>query len=329
MSSNFLLASLVVVAISFSQCTNDFIYPGLSVNSALTLESRSSMAACDDAELISKNVISCGLTRAFYIQLPLGFHPDSTYPLLFAFHGHGSGTDKACAWKDRIGEWIDLNKFIGVYPRAYNDDYWYVGDPMPDAPITDVCFVNQIKEKMMLEYHIDALRIYAMGTSNGGGLSLHLARSVDWLAAITTLAASTWEGYSLAFVPVLPIMHVHGDLDGTVPYIGGYSAGIGLTFNSARQADSIWAVENNLCPITPKNQTITVGAQFIYKTSWCSIKQKAGTWGGIDISPLALKKEVIHYRLHDIHHNLYSEISYDTKVKMNNDIFAFFKRHHL
>ncbi|MBK8403183.1 MAG: hypothetical protein IPL25_03560 [Saprospiraceae bacterium] len=52
---------------------------------------------------------------------------DSTYPLVFAFHGKGSGhKNKACAWKERIGEWVDENKFIGVYGRAYLDSFWYV-----------------------------------------------------------------------------------------------------------------------------------------------------------------------------------------------------------
>ncbi len=319
----FVLSALVISILFFTRCTTD-PYDAAPISlpvAASALEPRSSGGACAADGLIGQNIIACGLSRDYYIQLPVGFHIDSSYPLLFAFHGRGSGSDKACAWKDRIGAWIDEHQYIGVYPRAYQDEYWYVGDPMPFDPIADVCFIDKIKDQMIDHYSINTSRIYAMGSSNGGGLALHLARSVDWLAAITTLAATTWEGYDLASVPVLPLMHIHGDLDGTIEYNGGYSPGIGLTFHAARAADSIWAVDNNACPIIPKNQTIAVGAQIIYKTSW---PKKFGLpMVGLSIT----KKEVIHYRLHGIHHTIYGEISPETKEKMNDDLFSFFGRH--
>ncbi|MBL7821935.1 MAG: hypothetical protein JNK69_00890 [Saprospiraceae bacterium] len=279
---------------------------------------------CATDGLIEKTITACGVERKFYIQLPVGFHPDSTYPLVFAFHGKGSGhKNKACAWKERIGEWVDENKFIGVYGRAYLDSFWYVHGACLEE-IDDICYVENIKTNMESFYHIDASRIYAMGTSNGGGLTLDLSTQVNWLAAITTLAAYPWEVYPLDEVPVLPYFQIHGSLDGTIPYHGGTL--FCLDFVDAYEACQDWAT-HNLCTATGIGTSFLIDTYVINKTSWCS----PPVTPVLPVTCKKCKKETLHYELEGIGHTIYDQIAPipGYKERINDDIFKFFKRHRL
>lgn len=282
------------------------------------LESRSA-GACDG--LIEKNITACGLSRYYYIDLPVEYDPDSTYPLLFAFHGKGSGfKNKACVWSERIGAWIDENRYIAVYPRAYNDSYWYVGSEMDADPVPDLCFVQKIKNQMESHYRIDTNKIYAMGTSNGGGLCYAIAANVSWLAAIAPVAAYQWEGYDLAEPPVLPVFQIHGTVDYTIPYYGG-SGPFGLEFSGAFHADSTWAKDNNDCPAPYLiNETIITGTP-ISRYSWCPVICGGG---GMCINK---RKTVVHLKLEGIGHTVYDLITPEVKEYMNDQIFNFLIHH--
>ena len=141
-----LIALYGIATLLLSSCHKDNIVPPGRDLSKNPLESR----AIDGCEgLIEKNITACGLSRYFYIDLPTGFHPDSVYPLVFAFHGRGNGlTNKACVWSERIGAWKDEFRSIAVYPRAYHDEHWYVGGDMDADPVPDICFVQKIKDQM-------------------------------------------------------------------------------------------------------------------------------------------------------------------------------------
>ena len=94
-------------------------------------------------------------------------------------------------------------------------DSWYVGGDMDADPVPDICFVQKIKDQMTSHYLIDTNRIYAMGTSNGGGLCYWLAANVSWLSAIAPIAAYQWNGYDLEGPPTLPVIQTHGTADYT------------------------------------------------------------------------------------------------------------------
>ena len=312
-----LIALYGIATLLLSSCHKDNIVPPGRDLSKNPLESR----AIDGCEgLIEKNITACGLSRYFYIDLPTGFHPDSVYPLVFAFHGRGNGlTNKACVWSERIGAWKDEFRSIAVYPRAYHDEHWYVGGDMDADPVPDICFVQPIKDQTTSHYLIDMNRIYAMGTSNGGGLCYWLAANVSWLSAIAPIAAYQWNGYDLEGPPTLPVIQTHGTADYTIPYSGG-SGPFGLEFPGAFTADSTWAKVNNGCLATQLTNDLIVMGTPITKYSWCPVI----CGGGFCISK---RKTTVHLKLHGIGHTVYDLISPDVKEYMNNQIFYFFKQH--
>lgn len=310
---------ILIVLLVYSCQKNEETITSTNLNQTLSTRADD----CSTDGLIEKTFTDCGLTRKFYIQLPSGFNEDSTYPLLFAFHGRGSGmSNKACAWKDRIGDWIDEHKFIAVYGRAVGDSSWYIEDACLSY-IDELCYINTIKTKMEYFYNINPQRIYAMGSSNGGALCMYAASNVDWLAAITCLAAYPWESYELSEVPSLPLFQIHGSLDGTIPYEGGTLEC--LEFDNCYSRCSLWAIHNN-CLASPVNTSFTISGNTVNKSNWCNPKI-----GLIPTCKKCARKEVLHYKLMGIGHTIYSQIAGipGYKERINDDIFAFFLRHKL
>lgn len=310
---------LCLLTFTFS-CNDDILmsdlYQGLS--------ERSMPDDCSAEGLIEKEIPVCGLERYFYIDLPEGYSPDSTYPLLLVFHGNGGGkTNKACAWKVRIGTWLDENKFIGVYGRAYDDDYWYVEGADLD-PIPDSCYVAKILESMKTYYPIDEDRIYAMGTSNGGGFCYDILRRFEDFAAIATFAAYKWGSYEFDGVPKIPLMQVHGSEDGTILYTGGEA--FGLDFMNAYESCQEWATHNG-CLKSPVASVYTSGGTFINRWKWCPVN----TFFVPGFDCKKCRKEVVHYKLNGIGHNIYGQISAIPELKehLNDELFSFFRKHSL
>ncbi|MGB4839686.1 MAG: hypothetical protein WBP08_11880 [Saprospiraceae bacterium] len=319
--SYLLLASLLL---SFFSCSTDLTKT--DDTNYLNTETRAMTDdSCGYAGLIQKVITTCeALNRYYYIQLPDDYNPAQSYPLLLVFHGKGSGTkNKACAWKERIGDWINENKYIAVYGRSYKDLHWYVeGACLP--VVDEVCYIEKIISEMKTDYNIYENRIYAMGTSNGGGLCYSLISQMDDFAAIATFAAYKWGDYSFTEVPKISLMQVHGTEDGTIPYGGGTL--FCLNFENAYTSCAEWAEHNN-CTVPVSGESTVVAGNEINIATWCSKK----------ISPLdpaickKCKKEVIHYKLNGIGHTIYEQISEYPEYKeyINDQLFSFFKRNRL
>ncbi len=315
------LAGLVLLCYS---CTNEF--PHTQILATDITETRAATDdSCGYAGLIQKIITTCeDSLRNYYIQLPDTYDPTISYPLLLVFHGKGSGMkNKACVWKERIGAWIDENKYIVVYGRSYKDLHWFVNDACL-SEVDEICYVEKILEEMKSEYNIKENRIYAMGTSNGGGLCYSLVEDMDDFAAIATFAAYKWEDYSITSAPKIPLMQVHGSEDHTIPYLGGIL--FCLNFENAYLSCQQWA-DHNGCILPPVSESVAISGKTIDITAWCSKK----------IIPLVVspckkcKKEVVHYKLNDIGHTIYDEISMYPEYKeyINNRLFGFFKRNSL
>ena len=304
-------------------CTNEAPYTEASSDEMTEIRAMAD-DSCGYAGLIQKKISSCDSLRYYYIQLPESYDHTVSYPLLLVFHGKGSGLkNKACVWKERIGDWVDEHKFIAVYGRSYNDNHWYVDDACLTA-VDEICYVETILNEMKASHNIIEEKIYAMGTSNGAGLCYSLVREMDDFAAIATFAAYKWEGYSFASVPKIPLMQIHGTEDGTIPYTGGTL--FCLNFDNAYAACGDWALHNNcLSPLEPT--LFEIGSYDINRSSWCSKK----------VSPVdgptckKCKKEVLHYKLNGIPHTIYDSISMIPGYKelINDHLFSFFKRHKL
>ncbi|GLU53504.1 cellulase family glycosylhydrolase [Dyadobacter frigoris] len=169
---------------------------------------------------ITQTITSGGKSRSFVFHAP-GSTVAQNLPLLFVFHGDGgSGSGiKGTTGFDAIA---DVNNFIVVYPNADNDGN---GWNRAIDQLKDVNFTSDMIDYFCSTYHINAQKVYASGHSAGGFMTYNLAVNLAGrVAAFAPVAGNMYANNgnysyfsSASFKPV-PILHIHGDPDGTVDY---------------------------------------------------------------------------------------------------------------
>jgi predicted esterase len=181
-------------------------------------------------------------------QLPYALYvsskvkPNKKSPLIVTLHGLG-GTHTTMMRSNAL-DLAEAGGYILVAPMGYNPRGWYGVPPgrgpysrpagsapranRPPPPNNDPANLRELSEKdvlnvlalMQKEFKIDDRRIYLMGHSMGGAGTLHLAvKYPDKWAAIAVLAPAAFglDPASIATVPSLPVLFVHGDQDTAVP----------------------------------------------------------------------------------------------------------------
>lgn len=159
----------------------------------------------------------------------------------------------------------DRDGFVAVYPdgveRHWNDGRGNQQYRAQRDNIDDVGFITALIAHLSQTLPVDRRRVYATGISNGGLMSLRLARELaDRIAAIAPAAASMSEQIVQMRDPARPIsaLLVAGTMDPLVPYGGGE---IGFKRGqksgkvvSVAETITYWATFNQ-CPPAP---TITM-----------------------------------------------------------------------
>lgn len=120
----------------------------------------------------------------------------------------------------------DTAKFLVVHPQgtkdASNQPYWNAG--ISSTGVNDLLFISQLIDSLKATYNIDPNAIYSTGMSNGGFMSNFLACNLsNKIAAIAGVTGTMFSSVSPTCNPgrPVPVMHIHGTMDGTVPYNGG------------------------------------------------------------------------------------------------------------
>lgn len=169
-------------------------------------------------------ISSGGYERLYRIHLPSGYRSNVPQPLVLNFHGHGS-TAAAQEKLTKLSLLADQQDFLAVYPQGMigpdHQSGWATG-PAWDPQVNDVLFVSDLLNHLQAQFCIDPLRIYAMGFSNGGGMTnLLAARMAGRIAAFASVSGSYYPvagGYHL--VRPAPFLEIHGTADRVVPYDG-------------------------------------------------------------------------------------------------------------
>lgn len=157
--------------------------------------------------------------RQFLVHPPVDFFPDKYYPLLLFYPGKG-----ATAQIGELGS--GLNSLPAVvaypYPTISKDGVWaWEGAPY-SSDADDVAFTESILDTLQNDLCIDRTKIYASGFSNGGGFASLLSCELsDRFAAYAVVSGAFYmpEGQCIPPKPT-PILSIHGDSDGNVPYQG-------------------------------------------------------------------------------------------------------------
>ncbi len=198
------------------------------------------------------NTLSCKVTkddldRDFFVYVPPAYaeRTEST-PMLFSLHGYGS-LAIINSFYTGFQDIADQEGFPIIYPQGTilettGQTHWNVGGFSSGSNADDEAFINTIRDYMAAVYDIDEKRVYSTGMSNGGFMSYLLAcGSSDNFAAIGSVTGTMTTDMVENCSPSrpVPILQIHGKLDGTVLLDGSFtSLAIGDTID-------YWAMANN------------------------------------------------------------------------------------
>jgi polyhydroxybutyrate depolymerase len=186
------------------------------------------------------SIISDGIYRNYRLYIPASYNGMDWYPLIINLHGYTSNAAAQQAYSN-FSTIADTAHFLMVYPNGTT----YNGQPYWNAfgvGANDIQFLSNLIDSLSLEYNIDANRVYSCGMSNGGYMSYTLACALNnKIAAIASVTGSMSPYTKSTCSPArpVPVMEIHGNADGTVPYNGT---------STSLPIDSVvkyWRVNNN------------------------------------------------------------------------------------
>ena len=163
--------------------------------------------------------------RTYYLNIPSNYSKGTPLPLLLAFHSRTTNAQELLS-STRVGEFVNDMGFILVTINGSVHEWssWNAGtccSPAIDFNEDDVNLTSLIIDSISSAYSVDPNRIWAMGHSNGGMMSYHLACDLsNKISAVAIVGGALMDDTCNPIRPV-SILHIHGNLDDTVPFAGG------------------------------------------------------------------------------------------------------------
>jgi polyhydroxybutyrate depolymerase len=193
-------------------------------------------------------IISSGDRRRYLLYVPESYDPESPTPLVINIHGFAQWP----ANQMKVSQWNELADeygFIVVYPSGTGFPWrWRV----TDEPDKEVAFISDLISKLEDDYNIDSSRVYANGLSNGGGMTLLLARELSDRITAVGVVAGAYYGTDLdnSQLRPVPAIFFHGQADTIATYEGGFYERAGMTIPSVPEFVASYAQAND-CDPTP------------------------------------------------------------------------------
>ena len=211
---------------------------------------------------VQRTIAVKGRQRSYLLHTP----PDASAkprPLVLVFHGGASNAVATVALTE-LNEKADREGFVVAYPngsgRLPSILTWNAGNCCGFAReerVDDVAFIRALLDDVAKVTPIDATRVYATGSSNGGQMAYRLAAEMpDRIAAIAPVAASLEVKLGSIGRPV-SVLHFHGTADENLPLAGGQGSRsiAGVKFNSVEQSIGAWTKANQ-CQPAPTVETV-------------------------------------------------------------------------
>lgn len=207
-----------------------------------------------------------GRERTYHLHLPPHHSKATPAPLVVALHGRGGtgeGFDQST--NGQVVREADRRGYIVVFPegidKGWNDGRPPVSDRDRDrSGVDDVAFVSALVDRIDTDHGVDRSRVYAMGISNGGFMSLRLAIDLsDRFAAVAAVAASVTKVME-PLVPKRPVavVFVNGTADPLVPFGGGQVRVLGRDRGEVLSTDDSvrWWVGHDRCAVSPSARAL-------------------------------------------------------------------------
>lgn len=197
---------------------------------------------------ITGSIMSGGISRSYRLYIPSIYNASNPpCPLIINMHGYTSNASQQQSYTNFMPI-ADTANFLMVYPQGTLDNngitFWNAG--VNNGLVDDLGFLSNLIDTLSTQYNINPNRVYSTGFSMGGFMSHVLACALNNKIAAIASVSGTFFTYQFPYTPnkTVPIMHIHGTADGTVPYAqGGNMIGVDNTIN-------FW-VNNNNCNTTP------------------------------------------------------------------------------
>ncbi|KAI4747168.1 alpha/beta-hydrolase [Aureobasidium sp. EXF-12298] len=256
---------------------------------------------------------SGGVVRSYLLHIPSSYDTNTPAPFAFSFHGRGASPQEEESISGLSNETFNPN-YLVAYPLGINAEWQ--GDP--DAVgFDDISFTLELLTNLTSTFCLDSSRLYATGKSNGGGFAANILacdpQASRVFAAFSGVSGAYYQGttdvncndatVSIACNPgryPVPLFTTHGDVDTTIPYVGGGRRGrclpsipLFMTSWSSRNNlgssnTSVSLYNNNVVRYDYGNETFPqLGAHYYVHGlghTWPSIA--AGSW--FDATPLML-----------------------------------------
>ncbi|WGM40632.1 prolyl oligopeptidase family serine peptidase [Caulobacter sp. NIBR1757] len=190
----------------------------------LPLLAATTVQAGEDVRTMTRD----GVERRFIVVDPS--EAPGPKPLVIVLHGGGGNVDVM----RRVGfePIAQADNLLVVYPQGQGNGWrdGRGGKVLSDrsGEVDDVAFLTAIMDTLIAEGRADPKRIYVLGASNGGMMSLRMACDrAERLAGIVAIIALLPEDMEAACKPAepVPMMLMVGTADRFVPFAGGPVAG--------------------------------------------------------------------------------------------------------
>jgi polyhydroxybutyrate depolymerase len=192
-------------------------------------------------------------TRSYLVHVPPDYDPEKPTPVVLIFHGAGTNGRlmvRFCGMNKKADE----AGFIAVYPNGtglanllliWNSGHFARQKKDPD----DVRFVERLLDDLATVVHVDPMRVYATGHSNGAMMCYRLATELSNRIAAIAPVSGTIATDEVKLKRPVPLIHFHGTADKILPHDGPTKRTPSfVTFKSVQDTIRIWARANGCRP---------------------------------------------------------------------------------
>jgi len=215
------------------------------------------------------------------LRTPENWDQKTPLPLLLVLHGYGAG-GLAQAIYFGVLPLVDEKQIILAAPDGLFDKknrrYWNAVDTCCDfdrTNVDDVLYLTKLVDEIATRHPIDRKRVWVIGHSNGGAMSLRLAcdRTATFAAALE-LAGPFWSDPQTSCKPSMPIAIrvVHGTADEQVPYDGGASPGALAIASFFAQKNNCMGPPDTSAPPLDLDSTIAGAETLVTRFPGCDVE---------------------------------------------------------
>lgn len=226
-----------------------------------------------------------GMEREYHVRAPAG--PSSgPRPVMLVLHGGGRAGGREAAERMPLRSIVDQAGYITVFPEGV-DSQWNDGRGVSfrrvdNTHVDDIGFLAAVMADVVRRDGGDPSRIFLVGASNGGMMTLRFAcERAQQVAGIAVLIASLPRPLAQDCAPAAPVptMVVNGTDDPIIPYDGGTLQLMGRRFGDVLSTDATVSLFRriNLCRGEPQQQTLDQPGDDtrVEKSSWTACQTGA------------------------------------------------------